>query len=44
MRERFSAIGIESMTNASPEEFMKFLQGELVRWGKVAKESGARAD
>ena len=44
MRERFNAIGIESMTSASIEGFAKFLQSELVRWGKVAKESGARAD
>ena len=44
MKKNFTALGIESMTNASPEEFMKFLQAELVRWGMVAKESGARAD
>jgi tripartite-type tricarboxylate transporter receptor subunit TctC len=44
MKKNFTALGIESMTNSSPEEFMKFLQGELMRWGKVAKESGARAD
>jgi tripartite-type tricarboxylate transporter receptor subunit TctC len=44
IRERFAAMGIEPMTQPSPEAFMKFLQSELVRWGKVAKESGARAD
>lgn len=44
MKKNFTALGIESMTSGSPEEFMKFLQAELVRWGKVAKESGARAD
>jgi len=44
MKERFNAIGIETMTSASIEAFAKFLQSELVRWGKVAKESGARAD
>ena len=44
MKERFNAIGIEAMTSASPEAFGKFLQAELVRWGKVAKDSGARAD
>jgi len=44
MKKNFTALGIESMTSGSPEEFMKFLQGELVRWGKVARESGARAD
>jgi tripartite-type tricarboxylate transporter receptor subunit TctC len=44
MQERFKAIGIEAMTSPSPDAFMKFLQSELVRWGKVAKASGARAD
>lgn len=44
MKERFTAIGIESMTSPTPEAFAKFLQNELVRWGKVAKASGARAD
>jgi tripartite-type tricarboxylate transporter receptor subunit TctC len=44
MKERFNAIGIEAMTNATPEAFASFLQSELVRWGKVAKASGARAD
>jgi tripartite-type tricarboxylate transporter receptor subunit TctC len=43
-RERMRALGIEPMTSESPEAFAKFLGNELVRWGKVAKESGARAD
>ena len=43
-QERLRAQGVEPMTAASPEAFVKFLQGELQRWGKVAKESGARAD
>ena len=44
MQERLRAQGIEPMTSASPEAFGKFLQGELQRWGAVAKASGARAD
>ena len=44
MKERFNAICIEAMTTPSPEAFGKFLQSELVRWEKVAKASGARAD
>lgn len=44
MKERFNAIGVDAMTSASPDAFAKFLQLELVRWGKVAKASGARAD
>jgi hypothetical protein len=37
-------MGIEPMTQASPDATAKFLQGELQRWGKVVKESGARSD
>ncbi len=44
LKERFVAIGIESMTLKSPDAFAVFLKDELVRWGKLAKESGARAD
>ena len=32
------------MTIKSPDAFASFLKEELVRWGKLAKESGARAD
>jgi hypothetical protein len=28
----------------SPEAFTDFLRKDLVRWEKIAKESGARAD
>ena len=44
MQERLRGQGIEPMTSASLEAFTKFLQGELKRWGEVAKASGARAD
>jgi tripartite-type tricarboxylate transporter receptor subunit TctC len=44
LKERFVDIGVESMTVASPDAFAAFLKEELVRWGKLAKESGARAD
>jgi tripartite-type tricarboxylate transporter receptor subunit TctC len=44
MKERFTAVGVEAMTLKSPEAFASFLKDELVRWGKLAKESGARAD
>jgi hypothetical protein len=37
-------VGIEPMTNESPEAFATFFREELQRWGKVARESGARAD
>jgi len=44
MQEKLRGLGIEPMTQASPEATMKFFQNELQRWGKVVKESGARAD
>jgi tripartite-type tricarboxylate transporter receptor subunit TctC len=39
-----ATVGVEPMTHESPEAFEAFLQEELQRWGKVARESGARAD
>ncbi len=44
MQERLRGQGVEPMTSASPEAFAKFLQGEMQRWGAVAKASGARSD
>ncbi|MEQ1776136.1 MAG: tripartite tricarboxylate transporter substrate binding protein [Burkholderiales bacterium] len=44
MKDKLAALGIESYTKSSPQEFADFLRDELVRWGKVAKASGARAD
>ena len=44
MKERFLAVGIEAMSNASPEEFSGYLREELTRWSKVVKESGVHAD
>ncbi len=42
--ERLLAVGVESMTNPSPEAFTTYLRGEFARWGKVVKESGVHAD
>ena len=44
IQEKLRGMGIEPMTQASPEAMTKFLQSELQRWGKVVKESGARSD
>jgi tripartite-type tricarboxylate transporter receptor subunit TctC len=44
LQEKLRGMGIEPMTQASPEAMTKFLQSELQRWGKVVKESGARSD
>ncbi|RYF65808.1 MAG: tripartite tricarboxylate transporter substrate binding protein, partial [Comamonadaceae bacterium] len=37
-------LGIEPFTQASPEAFNAFMKSESVRWEKVARESGAKAD
>ena len=44
VKSRLAAVGVEPFTQSSPEVFAAFLKEELLRWGKVAKASGARAD
>lgn len=44
VKERFSSVGVEVLTQASTARTADFLKDELARWGKVAKASGARAD
>lgn len=44
VKEALLKMGIEPFISASPEAFTAFLQNESTRWGKIAKESGARAD
>lgn len=44
MHERFAVGGAQVVTSATPEEFASFVASEAVRWGKVAKESGATVD
>ena len=43
VRERLLAQGVEPMTS-SPEELSRFLAAQTVKWTRVVKESGARAD
>ncbi|MEJ8838164.1 Bug family tripartite tricarboxylate transporter substrate binding protein [Ramlibacter sp. AN1133] len=44
VREAMLKVGVEPMTHASPQAYAAFMQEELQRWGKVARDSGARAD
>ena len=37
-------LGIEPFTQPSADAFEAFLKKELVRWGEVAKASGAKSD
>lgn len=43
VRERLAALGFDPQPN-TPEEFAAFLKTEIVKWAKVVKASGARAD
>lgn len=43
LRERLAAVDVEPMTS-TPEQFASFIKSETVRYAKVIKESGAKAD
>lgn len=43
VRDRFLALGGEPV-GSTPAEFAAFFRNEVAKWGKVVKESGARAD
>jgi len=42
-RERLTALRLEPMPG-TPQQFMQFYRTETVKWGKVVKSSGAKAD
>jgi tripartite-type tricarboxylate transporter receptor subunit TctC len=44
MRQRYAVGGAQVITSATPEEFASFVAAETVRWGKVARETGATVD
>ena len=43
VREKFASLGLDIIGN-SPQEFADFIKKDIVKWGKVVKESGAKAD
>jgi tripartite-type tricarboxylate transporter receptor subunit TctC len=43
MKEQLDRQGVEPRAS-TPDEFLAFMQSELVKWGKVVRDSGARAD
>ena len=43
VKERFLGLGAESVGN-TPEEFAIYLKAEIIKWGKVVKDSGAKVD
>ncbi len=44
VREKFAAVGVETMTSPSPDKFAEFLKSEMTRWGKVARSAQIKAD
>jgi tripartite-type tricarboxylate transporter receptor subunit TctC len=44
MQQRFAVGGAQVVSSATPEEFASFVATEAVRWGKVARETGATVD
>ena len=43
VRDQFLKLGIESVAD-TPEQFGEFLRAENIRWGKLVKDLGLRAD
>jgi len=43
MEKRLIALGDE-LTASTPDELERHLRDEIVKWGKVVKQSGARHD
>lgn len=43
VKEQFFSMGAET-GSYTPEQFAAFIKAEIVKWAKVVKESGARAD
>ncbi len=43
VQEKFNSLGLEIIGN-SPTEFADFIKKDIVKWAKVVKESGAKAD
>ncbi|OZI60254.1 Bug family tripartite tricarboxylate transporter substrate binding protein [Bordetella genomosp. 11] len=44
VKASLAKLGIEPFTQTSPAAFGEFIKAELVRWGEVARASGAKAD
>ena len=43
VREKFAVEGVEVLSS-TPEEFRTMLEGEIARWGKIVRESGAKVE
>jgi tripartite-type tricarboxylate transporter receptor subunit TctC len=43
VKEKFRSLGLDIIGN-TPEEFSAFLRKDILKWAKVVKDSGAKAD
>jgi tripartite-type tricarboxylate transporter receptor subunit TctC len=43
-RQRLVDSGVSVETSRTPDDFTAFVNAEIVRWGREAKESGATVD
>ena len=44
IREKLVSAGVPVVTSRTPEEFASFVGAEVIRWGQVARDSGATVD
>lgn len=43
VQEKFRSLGLD-IIGSKPDEFKIFLRGDIVKWAKIVKDSGAKAD
>ena len=43
VRDRLTSMGFEPYGN-TPEQFLEYIKADIAKWGKVVRESGAKAD
>jgi tripartite-type tricarboxylate transporter receptor subunit TctC len=43
VKERFLSIGVETV-GSSPQQLGQIITSDMVRWGKLIKDAGIRAD
>jgi tripartite-type tricarboxylate transporter receptor subunit TctC len=43
VQEKFRSLGLDIIGN-NPQEFGEFIKKDIVKWAKVVKDSGAKAD
>ena len=41
--QRLAGLGVEIIGN-SPDEFARVIRSDIVKWGKVVRDTGAKAD